>query len=154
MVRRPCSKLCCYNGMLLWPNSDECRGSKPACVVKYYLLIQCIMFHSLHFIKIFMWFLKKGLVLTKDNITRHKWNWGKRCVYVLSSSSSSSVSTFGIEMTTSVEYMFGGVWHFFVQKWIKKCYAFWEGRSMFSLYFGLTCECPVWQLFKFSEVMK
>jgi len=27
--------------------------------------------------KIFMWFLKKGVILTKDNLTRRNWNGSK-----------------------------------------------------------------------------
>jgi hypothetical protein len=31
-------------------------------------------------IKIFMWYLKREVVLTKDNLARRNWNGGKQCV--------------------------------------------------------------------------
>jgi hypothetical protein len=34
-------------------------------------------------IKIFMWYLKRGVVLTKDNLVRWNWNGGKK-LFVLS----------------------------------------------------------------------
>jgi hypothetical protein len=31
-------------------------------------------------IKIFLWYLKREVVLTKDNLARRNWNGGKQCV--------------------------------------------------------------------------
>jgi hypothetical protein len=31
--------------------------------------------------KIFMWYLKRGVVLTKDNLIRRNWRGGKQCVF-------------------------------------------------------------------------
>ena len=32
-------------------------------------------------IKIFMWYLKKGVVLTKDNLAKRKWKGDKKCCF-------------------------------------------------------------------------
>jgi hypothetical protein len=32
-------------------------------------------------IKIFMWYLKRGVVLTKDNLIRRNWKGDKKCVF-------------------------------------------------------------------------
>jgi hypothetical protein len=32
-------------------------------------------------IKIFLWYLKRGVVLTKDNLSRSNWRGGKQCVF-------------------------------------------------------------------------
>jgi hypothetical protein len=32
-------------------------------------------------IKIFQWYLKKGVVLTKDNLIKRNWNGSKRCAF-------------------------------------------------------------------------
>jgi hypothetical protein len=32
-------------------------------------------------IKIFLWYLKRGVVLTKDNLNRINWRGGKQCVF-------------------------------------------------------------------------
>jgi hypothetical protein len=32
-------------------------------------------------IKIFLWYLKRGVVLTKDNLSRRNWRGGKQCVF-------------------------------------------------------------------------
>ena len=32
-------------------------------------------------IKIFLWFLKKGVILTKDNLARRNWNGSKACCF-------------------------------------------------------------------------
>jgi hypothetical protein len=32
-------------------------------------------------IKIFLWFLQKGVVLTKDNLAKKKWKGSQKCVY-------------------------------------------------------------------------
>jgi hypothetical protein len=32
-------------------------------------------------IKIFLWYLKQGVVLTKDNLIRRNWNGNKQCVF-------------------------------------------------------------------------
>jgi hypothetical protein len=33
-------------------------------------------------IEVFMWYLRKGVVLTKDNLGRRNWQGDKRCVFV------------------------------------------------------------------------
>jgi hypothetical protein len=33
-------------------------------------------------IKIFMWYLKRGVVLTKDNLIRRNWKDDKKCVFM------------------------------------------------------------------------
>ena len=33
--------------------------------------------------KIFMWFLKRGVILTKDNLARRNWNGSKVCCFVI-----------------------------------------------------------------------
>ena len=32
-------------------------------------------------IKIFMWYLKRGVILTKDNLARRNWNGNKQCCF-------------------------------------------------------------------------
>ena len=32
-------------------------------------------------VKIFMWYLRKGVVLTKDNLARHNWHGSKKCSF-------------------------------------------------------------------------
>jgi hypothetical protein len=32
-------------------------------------------------IKIFLWYLKRGVVLTKDNLSRKNWRGGKQCIF-------------------------------------------------------------------------
>jgi hypothetical protein len=32
-------------------------------------------------IKIFMWYLKRGVILTKDNLARRNWNGNKACCF-------------------------------------------------------------------------
>ncbi|WVZ54247.1 hypothetical protein U9M48_005072 [Paspalum notatum var. saurae] len=34
-------------------------------------------------IKIFIWYLKKGVLLTKDNLSRRNWHGGKSCAFVV-----------------------------------------------------------------------
>jgi hypothetical protein len=34
-------------------------------------------------IKIFMWYLRRGVVLTKDNLAQKNWNGNKLCVFYL-----------------------------------------------------------------------
>jgi hypothetical protein len=34
-------------------------------------------------IKIFMWYLKREVVLTKDNLVRHNWDGRKQCIFCL-----------------------------------------------------------------------
>jgi hypothetical protein len=34
-------------------------------------------------IKVFMWYLFKGVVLTKDNLTRKNWNGSLRCCFCI-----------------------------------------------------------------------
>jgi hypothetical protein len=38
-------------------------------------------------IKIFMWYLLKGIVLTKDNLTRRNWNGSLRCCFYMKNES-------------------------------------------------------------------
>ena len=38
-------------------------------------------------IKIFMWYLLKGIVLTKDNLTRRNWNGSLRCCFCMKNES-------------------------------------------------------------------
>jgi len=33
-------------------------------------------------IKIFLWFLEKGVILTKDNLARRNWNGSKACCFL------------------------------------------------------------------------
>ena len=33
--------------------------------------------------KIFMWFLKRGVILTKDNLARRNWNGSKVCCFLI-----------------------------------------------------------------------
>jgi hypothetical protein len=34
-------------------------------------------------IKVFGWYLRRGVILTKDNLARRNWNGSKACVFVI-----------------------------------------------------------------------
>jgi hypothetical protein len=74
-------------------------------------------------IKIFMWYVKRGVVLTKDNLITHNWKGCKLCAFCIKPESIQHIFldchlakflwrvvpvTFNIDFATSVEHMFNG----------------------------------------------
>ena len=74
-------------------------------------------------IKIFCWYLRKGVILTKDNLARRNWNGDKKCVYCTHSETIQHLFfdchftkfiwraiyfSFGITMPSNVNHMFHG----------------------------------------------
>jgi hypothetical protein len=103
-------------------------------------------------IKIFMWYLLKGIVLTKDNLTRRNWNGSLRCCFCMKNESIHQLFfechfskflwraiqfSFGLYPPHSISHMFGN-WLVGVSKKIKKlilvgasaiCWALWLSRN-------------------------
>ncbi len=103
-------------------------------------------------IKIFMWYLLKGVVLTKDNLARRNWNSSLRCSFCLKNKSIQHLFfdchvakflwravqfSFGFNLPVSVSHIFDG-WFLEVDKKMSKlilvgasaiCWAIWLSRN-------------------------
>lgn len=103
-------------------------------------------------IKIFLWYLQKGVTLTKDNLAKRRWQGSTRCCFCSSLETIQHLFfdchfsrfiwntvhiTFGIQPPASISHMFGS-WLFGLRPKLKKqilsgaaalCWAMWLNRN-------------------------